>query len=172
MRHHGILNRVGGAIWCGQPFDGDHRLTFKLGQKQDTGVQCVRPVRVAYHYCTSAAVAFIASLFCAGQATLFAQPIQQRFHRRAVHCHSLSVQKKRRFHEDVSAAVPIAIQTSRSMRRRTRGGPYTMLIKPHHSWQGACNFCNAALTIIGIVQAQHWHKCEFRSHSQPLYLLE
>jgi hypothetical protein len=53
-------------------------LPSQLRQEQDAGVQRAAPRRVGHHHRAGAAIALVAAFLGAGQAALFAQPVEQR----------------------------------------------------------------------------------------------
>lgn len=72
-----LLYRMQGAIRGGEALDGGDMFARQLGQEQDAGIQRVVAAGIRDHDRASAAVAFVAAFFCAGELAFLAQPVEQ-----------------------------------------------------------------------------------------------
>ena len=66
-----------GSAFGAETFDGGDVFAVQLGQKEDAGIEGKGAVRVGDHDGAGAAIAFVAAFFCAGEVSLFTQPVEE-----------------------------------------------------------------------------------------------
>ena len=75
MVDHRGLDRVHFACGAGNTFDGAHRFSVKLWQKQNAGVVRTTAVGIRDHDTARSAIAFVTTFFGSGKSAGLAQPI-------------------------------------------------------------------------------------------------
>ena len=125
-----LLDRVQLAIGPRDTFNSADGFSIKLRQEQDTGIHCPWPGLIRHNHRAGAAIPFVAALFRAGEALVFAQKIQKGARgRNLAKPHRRPVQQKRDpGHQQSRRVTPLGLGGPPPMRRKRGPALFWLMI--------------------------------------------